>query len=165
MKRITDITNTKGIKLDNVKVPFQVKLLQYNINNILYKYNNKYCFPQYITKLKEEIINVIKESNLKDDKDAQELITKTRELYIALNDIPMANINEITIAVDNTLKYLLYSFNKDKTTITLEEEIKLLKELKLIKEVIEQNNIQPSERIKNTYKLMEQLKQSILNKL
>lgn len=165
MKRITDITNTKGIKLANVKVPFQVKLLQYNINNILYTYNNKYCFPQYITKLKEELINVIKESNLKDDKDAQELITKTRELYIALNDIPMANIPEITIAVDNTLKYLLYSFNKDKTTITLEEEIKLLKELKLIKEVIEQNNIQPSERIKNTYKLMEQLKQSILNKL
>lgn len=165
MKRITDITNTKGIKLANVKVPFQVKLLQYNINNILYYYNNKYCFPQYITKLKEELINVIKESNLKDDKDAQELITKTRELYIALNDIPMANINEITIAVDNTLKYLLYSFNKDKTTITLEEEIKLLKELKLIKEVIEQYNIQPSERIKNTYKLMEQLKQSILNKL
>jgi hypothetical protein len=164
MKRIFEITNTKGIKLDNVKVPFQVKLLQYTINNILYKYNNKYGFNIIINQLKEELIKAINDSNLKDDKDAQELITKARELYISLNSYTQDNTG-IDIAVDNTLKFLLYQFNRDKLIMTLQQEINLLNELKMTREIITTNNIPITERIKNSYQLIEQLKNSIITKL
>lgn len=164
MKRIFEITNIKSIKLDNVKVPFQVKLLQYTINNILYKYNNKYGFNIIINQLKEELIKAINDSNLKDDKDAQELITKARELYISLNSHIVDNTG-IDIAVDNALKYLLYQFNRDKLTLTLQQEINLLNELKMTKEIITQHNLPITERIKNSYQLIEQLKRSITSKL
>lgn len=164
MKRIFEITNTKSIKLDNVKVPFQVKLLQYIINNILYKYNNKYGFNIIINQLKEELIKAINDSNLKDDKDAQELITKARELYISLNSYTQDNTG-IDIAVDNTLKFLLYQFNRDKLIMTLQQEINLLNELKMTREIITINNIPVTERIKNSYQLIEQLKHSITSKL
>lgn len=164
MKRIFEITNIKAIKLDNVKVPFQVKLLQYTINNILYKYNNKYGFNIIINQLKEELIKAINDSNLKDDKDAQELITKVRELYISLNSYTQDNTG-IEIAVDNTLKYALYQFNRDKLTLTLQQEIRMLDELKMTKEIITQHNLPITERIKNSYQLIEQLKRSITAKL
>lgn len=164
MKRIFEITNTKSIKLDNVKVPFQVKLLQYTINNILYKYNNKYGFNIIINQLKEELIKAINDSNLKDDKDAQELITKARELYISLNSYTQDNTG-IDIAVDNTLKFLLYQFNRDKLIMTLEQEINLLNGLKMTRDIIIANNIPITERIKNSYQLIEQLKHSITSKL
>lgn len=164
MKRIFEITNTKSIKLDNVKVPFQVKLLQYTINNILYKYNNKYGFNIIINQLKEELIKAINDSNLKDDKDAQELITKARELYISLNSYTQDNTG-IDVAVDNTLKFLLYQFNRDKLIMTLQQEINLLNELKMTREIITINNIPVTERIKNSYQLIEQLKHSITSKL
>ena len=164
MKRIFEITNTKSIKLDNVKVPFQVKLLQYTINNILYKYNNKYGFNIIINQLKEELIKAINDSNLKDDKDAQELINKVRELYISLNSYTQDNTG-IDIAVDNTLKFLLYQFNRDKLIMTLQQEINLLNELKMTREIITTNNIPVTERIKNSYQLIEQLKHSITSKL
>lgn len=164
MKRIFEITNTKSIKLDNVKVPFQVKLLQYTINNILYKYNNKYGFNIIINQLKEELIKAINDSNLKEDKDAQELITKARELYISLNSYTQDNTG-IDIAVDNTLKFLLYQFNRDKLIMTLQQEINLLNELKMTREIITTNNIPITERIKNSYQLIEQLKHSITSKL
>lgn len=164
MKRIFEITNTKSIKLDNVKVPFQVKLLQYTINNILYKYNNKYGFNIIINQLKEELIKAINDSNLKDDKDAQELITKARELYISLNSYTQDNTG-IEIAIDNTLKFLLYQFQRDKLIMTLQQEINLLNELKMTREIITTNNIPITERIKNSYQLIEQLKNSIITKL
>lgn len=164
MKRIFEITNTKSIKLDNVKVPFQVKLLQYTINNILYKYNNKYGFNIIINQLKEELIKAINDSNLKDDKDAQELITKARELYISLNSYTQDNTG-IEIAIDNTLKFLLYQFQRDKLIMTLQQEINLLNELKMTREIITTNNIPVTERIKNSYQLIEQLKHSITSKL
>lgn len=164
MKRIFEITNTKGIKLDNVKVPFQVKLLQYNINNILYKYNNKYGFNIIINQLKEELIKAINDSNLKDDKDTTELLEKAREIYKSLNSYTQDNIG-IEIAVDNTLKFLLYQFQRDKLIMTLEQEINLLNELKMTREIITTNNIPITERIKNSYQLIEQLKHSITSKL
>lgn len=164
MKRIFEITNIKSIKLDNVKVPFQVKLLQYTINNILYKYNNKYGFNIIINQLKEELIKAINDSNLKDDKDAQELITKARELYISLNSYTQDNTG-IEIAIDNTLKFLLYQFQRDKLIMTLQQEINLLNELKMTREIITINNIPVTERIKNSYQLIEQLKHSITSKL
>ena len=164
MKRITDITNTKSIRLDNVKVPFQVKLLQYNINNILFKYNNKYAFQPVIDTLKAELVKAINDSNLKGNNEAQELITKSREIYITLNSYIVDNTG-IDIAVDNSLKYLLYEFNKNKLTLTIQQELILLNELKMLKDIITVNNITITERIKNAYKLIGQLKESIIAKL
>lgn len=164
MKRIYEIINTKSIRLDNVKVPFQIKLLQYNINNILFKYNNKYAFQPVIDTLKAELVKAINDSNLKDNNEAQELITKAREIYITLNSYIVDNTG-IDIAVDNSLKYLLYEFNKNKLTLTIQQELILLNELKMLKEIITVNNITITERIKNAYKLIEQLKESIIAKL
>lgn len=164
MKRIFDITNTKSIRLDNVKVPFQIKLLQYNINNILFKYNNKYAFQPVIETLKAELVKAINNSNLKDNNEAQELITKARQIYISLNSYTPDNTG-IEIAVDNSLKYLLYEFNKNKLTLTIQQELILLNELKMLKDIISTSNITITERIKNAYKLIEQLKHSITSKL
>lgn len=164
MKRIFEITNTKAIKLENVRVPFQVKLLQWQINQLLYAYNNKYAFEPIISQLKDDITKLVNDSNQKNDKDAQELITKARELYISLNSYIVDNTG-IDIAVDNTLKYLLYQFNRDKLTMTLEQEIRMLDELKMTKEIITQHNLPITERIKNSYQLIEQLKRSITSKL
>lgn len=164
MKRIFEITNTKAIKLDNVRVPFQVKLLQWQINQLLYAYNNKYAFEPIISQLKDEITKLVNDSNQKNDKDAQELITKVRELYISLNSYIVDNTG-IDIAVDNTIKYLLYQFQRDKLIMTLQQEINLLNELKMTREIITTNNIPVTERIKNSYQLIEQLKHSITSKL
>lgn len=164
MKRIFEITATKAIKLENVKVPFQVKLLQYTINNILYKYNNKFAFPQYINLLKSELTSIIKQSNLSEDKDATELLEKAREIYKSLTNYQPDNTG-IDDAIDSSLKYIMYNFTKDKLTMTLEKEMELLNELKLISIIIDTNNIQVTERIKNGRKLIEQLKTSIIAKL
>lgn len=163
MKRIADITNTKSIHLDNVKVKFQIKLLQYNINNILYKYNNKFAFPQYVEKLKSELTNTIKSANINDDKDATELLTKTRELYVKLCNHQPEYIEET--AIDNSLKFILFNFIKNKATLDIQQEIELLEELKMYKDIIAKNNIPATDRINNCYKLIEQLKNSIIAKL
>lgn len=164
MKRIIEITNTKAIKLENVRVPFQVKLLQWQINQLLYAYNNKYAFEPIISQLKDEITKLVNDSNQKNDKDAQELINKVREIYVNLNSHIVDNTG-IDIAIDNTLKYIMYNFTKDKLTMTLEQEIRMLNELKMTKEIITQHNLPITERIKNSYQLIEQLKRSITSKL
>lgn len=164
MKRVIEITNKKSIVLENVRVPFQVKLLQWQINQLLYAYNNKYAFEPIISQLKDDITKLVNDSNQKNDKDAQELINKVRELYISLNSHIVDNTG-IDIAVDNTLKYLLYQFNRDKLTMTLEQEIRMLDELKMTREIITVNKLPITERIKNSYQLIEQLKRSIISKL
>ena len=164
MKRILEITNTKSIKLENVKVSFQIKLLQWQINQLLYKYNNKYTFAPIINQLKDEITKLVNDSNLKNDKDSQELITKTRELYTSLNSYTQDNTG-IDIAVDNTLKFILYQFNRDKLTLDIHQKLDMLNELKMIKDVIISNNLPITERIKNSFKLIEQLKQAITTSL
>lgn len=164
MKKIFEITNARAIKLENVKVPFQVKLLQYEINQLLYKYNNRYAFAPIISQLQEEITKLVNNSNLKNDKDCQELITKTREIYKSLTSYKPDN-KDIDIAVDNTLKYILYQFNRDKLTLDVHQKIEILNELKMIKELITQHNLPITERIKNSYQLIEQLKRSIITTL
>ena len=166
MQRIIDITNIKSITLENVKVKFQIKLLQYNLNNALYKYNQKFAFPQFVDELKAEITNIIKASNLQDDKDAEETLTKARELYIILNNCTFNySAEELNNAVDTALKYILYNFNRNKQSMTIHNEIEMLQELKTIKDVIVINSMPTTDRIKNSYKLIEQLKNGIIAKL
>lgn len=164
MERIFEITNTKSIKLENVKVSFRIKLLQWQINQLLYEYNNKYAFPQYINLLKSELTSIIKQSNLSEDKDATELLEKAREIYKYLTNYQPDNTG-IDSAVDSSLKYIMYNFTKDKLTLTLQQEINFLNELKMTRDIITQHNLPITERIKNSYKLIEQLKRSIISKL
>lgn len=164
MKRIQEITEMPQIKLKNVKINFEVKLLQYQVNQLLYKYNNKYAFQQYITQLKEELVQLIKSNEqTTKNKQAFELLTTLRKLYTTLNK----HIAEKPTpdAIDNTLKYLLFNYTKNKPTITIVEELYLYNDLKLLKSIIEENNIPITQRITNTYKLISQLKLSITNKL
>ena len=166
MKRIIDITNIKSITLDNVKVKFTVKLLQYNLNNALYKYNQKFAFPQFVDELKSEITNIVKSANLSEDKEATEVLTKARELYTTLNNITFNyTIEELNESIDTAFKYILYNFIKNKATLDIQQEIKLLEELKMYKDIIAKNNIPATDRINNCYKLIEQLKNSIIAKL
>lgn len=166
MQRIIDITNIKSITLDNVKVKFTVKLLQYNLNNALYKYNQKFAFPQFVDELKSEITNIVKSANLSEDKEATEVLTKARELYTTLNNITFNyTIEELNESIDTALKYILYNFNKNKLTLSLHNEVDIIQELKTLKDVIAINNIQHTDRIKNSFKLYEQLKNSIIAKL
>lgn len=164
MKRIFEITNTKAIKLDNVKTSFRIKLLQWQINQLLYNYNNKYAFEPIISQLQKELTKLVNDSNIKTDKDHQELIAKTREIYKSLNLYKPDN-KDINIAVDNALKYLLYQFNREKLTLDIHQKLDMLNELKMIKDVITQHNLPITERIKNSYKLIEQLKQAITTQL
>lgn len=164
MKRIQEITNMPQIKLKNVKINFEVKLLQYQVNQLLYKYNNKYAFSAYLTQLKEELVQLIKSNEqTTKNKQAFELLTTLRKLYTTLNKYIAEK--PTPDAIDNTLKYILFNYSKNKPTITIVEELYLYNELKLLKSIIEENNIPITQRITNTYKLMSQLKLSITNKL
>jgi hypothetical protein len=166
MKRIIDITNTKHITLENLKVSFQIKLLQYNINNILFNYNNKYALQIYIDNLKKELVDTINKSNLKNDTDAKELLDKIRNIYISLNTYDISpTINDINLAVDNTIKYILFNYTKNKYTYTLNQLVELLQELKYIKSTIEEYKLDTTDRINNLYKLIEQVKTIIINSL
>lgn len=164
MKRIQEITNTPQIKLKNVKINFEVKLLQYQVNQLLYKYNNKYAFSAYITQLKEELVQLIKsnESTIK-NKQAFELLTILRKIYTTLNKHIAEN--PTPDAIDSTLKFLLFNYAKIKNTITIHQELDLYNDLKLLKSIIEENNIPITPRIKNTDILINQLRESIIKKL
>ena len=164
MKRIQEITNAPQIKLKNVKINFEVKLLQYQVNQLLYKYNNKYAFSAYLTQLKEELVQLIKsnESTIK-NKQAFELLTILRKIYTTLNKHIAEN--PTPDAIDSTLKYLLFNYSKTKATININQELVLLNELKLLKSIIEENNIPITPRIKNADTLRNQLKESVIKKL
>ena len=164
MKRIQEITNTPQIKLKNVRINFDVKLLQYQVNQLLFKYNNKYAISEYISQLKQDLIQVMKDNEkTTKNKQAFELLTAVRNLYTTLNKYHAEPATPE--AIDNTLKYLLFNYTKNKPTITIVEELYLYNELKLLKSIIEENNIPITQRITNTYKLISQLKLSITNKL
>ena len=164
MKRIQEITNTPQIKLKNVRINFDVKLLQYQVNQLLYKYNNKYAISEYITQLKQDLVQLMKD-NEKTTKNKQsfELLTAVRNLYTTLNKYIAENPTPDVI--DNTLKFLLFNYTKQKATININQELELLNELKLIRNIIENNKIPITSRVKNSYTLIQQLTESITKKL
>lgn len=164
MLRIQDITHNPSIRLKNVKINFEVKLLQYKLNQLLYRYNNKYAFPQYISQLCTEIVQLVKDNEkIAYNKQSIELLSKIRQIYTVL----WKNMKQQVTpeAVDNTLKYILYRYSNNKEKMTQLQEIEMYNELLLIKSVIEQNKIPTTQRITNTYKLILQLKEQIIKKL
>lgn len=164
MKRIQEITNTPQIKLKNVRINFDVKLLQYQVNQLLYRYNNKYAISEYISQLKYDLIQLMKENDkTTKNKQAFELLTAVRNLYTTLNKHIAEN--PTPEAIDNTLKFLLFNYMKTKATININQELEFLNELKLIRNIIENNKIPITSRVKNSYTLIQQLTESITKKL
>ena len=164
--RIQHIPNVHTIHLTNVKVSFKVKLLQYQLNEAIFKYSNKFALPIYTNALKTTIADLVIASNHNNDKEYTELINKARELYKTLNHFkPNYTYEEKTKAINETLKYLLYQFTKQKHNITLNDELELIKEIKLLFNYINDEKIYTTNRITNTRKLYNQLKASIINKL
>ena len=160
--------NIKSIKLENVKVKFTVKLLQYQLNNILFKYNQKYVFNEYISNLINELKTTVIESQpyQEKDKEVEELLLKTRDIINQLRGIKTpTDKQELNTAIDNTLRYILYNYTKKKADMSLYEEIEVLNEVKLIRQIIQTNNLDITPRIQNSYKLIAQLKENIINKL
>lgn len=164
--RIKHIPNVHTIHLDNVKVSFKVKLLQYQLNEAIFKYSNKFALPIYINALKTTIADLVIASNHNSDKEYTELINKARELYKTLNKYTCNyKYEEIAKAIDDTLKYILYQYIKAKHNITLNEELELIKEVKLLLNYIKEEKFYTTNRITNTRKLYNQLKESIINKV
>lgn len=163
MKKIEEL-KIKNITLENVKVKFQVKLLQYNLNSIIYRYRQKYAFKEIVDELINKLTKEVIKSNLKEDEEAGEIITKAREIIKQLI-IYSKNCNitpkEAQEGVDCSLRYILYYYSKNKERMELEEQIELLKELVLFKKVISNYNLNITDRINNAYKLEKQLRESI----
>ena len=164
MKRIQEITQMPQIKLKNVKINFELKLLQYQLNQLLYKYNNKYAFSAYIENFKKELVSLRNSYDraLK-NKQAEELLDRILDVYYYISvyeaETPTPD------AIDSTLKYLLFNYTQIKATIGINQELELLGELQLIKSIIKENHIPITSRIKNSFTLINQLKESIIKKL
>lgn len=166
MRRIEEIINCKSITLDNKQVKFQVKLLQYNINNLIFKYKNRYAFQEYIDEFIEKISNEVIKSNLKDDEEANEVITKARNIIISLKKHKtVPSKQELEQAIDSTLRFILYQYAKHKEEFGLYEQIELLQELKIIVKMITKNKITITPRINNAYALERQLMDRIAMQL
>lgn len=164
MKRIQEVTGVKRIELDNVKVSFPIKLLQWQINNLLFNYNNKYAYPHNISTLKKELVDIITKSKIKEDKQSGEILQKARTLYISLHTY-IYDIDEKEKAIDDTARYILYTYSKKKSVMTVTQQIEMLTEIKGLLQYISTNNIQPTERISNLSKLAQQLKDTIVAQL
>lgn len=180
MQKILELTNIKTIKLDNVKVNFQIKLLQWKINQLLYKYNYCYAFPYYVENFKIELCDLIRNSNLSEDKEAKELITKAKELYNIINQIKFEYTHEVFAdGVDKALSYIMYKYIKSKneqgySTYTPTQIINLTLEIKYFKDIVTTSDFkqayfnktlftkQQMDRVTNAFKLYEQLKQSVI---
>ena len=80
MKKIGEVLDLKAIQLKNTKVRFVVKLLQHRLNTIIYRYNQKFSFKEYIVALEKELTSVVLDSGLSEDKEAVELLGKVREI-------------------------------------------------------------------------------------
>ena len=159
MEKISVITTLKQITLENVKVSFKVKLLQYQLNNIIFKYNNKYAFDAFVVCFKEQISELMTNSSLKNEAEAKELFEKARALYKTLNEYKFnATQEEINEAVDNTLKYLLFQYTQNKNNMGLIEQYQFLLELKIIKQIINHYKVKQTDRIVNALRLLEQLR-------
>ena len=156
------------IQLKNTKVKFVVKLLQYHLNAIIYRYNQKFSFKEYIVALEKDLTSVVLDSGLSGDREAVELLGKVREIIRRLRehlktDAPsLIDLNE---AVDKSIRFVLFQYSKSKTDVTLRQMIDVLDEVKLLSRIVEENNLLVTDRVKNLRVLESQLKERIYNEL
>ena len=116
MKKIGEVLDLKAIQLKNTKVKFVVKLLQYRLNTIIYRYNQKFSFKEYVVDFEEDLTSVVLDSGLNGDKEAVELLGRVREIIRRLRehlktDAPsLIDLNE---AVDKSIRFTLFQYSKN----------------------------------------------------
>lgn len=160
--------NCKVIQLKNTKVRFVVKLLQYRLNTIIYRYNQKFSFKEYVVDFEEDLTSVVLDSGLNGDKEAVELLGRVREIIRRLRehlktDAPsLIDLNE---AVDKSIRFTLFQYSKNKEDMTLRQMIDMLDEVKLQSRIVEDNNLSVTDRVKNLRALENQLRNRICGEL
>ena len=147
---------------------FVVKLLQYHLNAIIYRYNQKFSFKEYIVALEKDLASVVLDSGLSGDREVVELLGKVREIIRRLRehlktDAPsLIDLNE---AVDKSIRFTLFQYSKNKADMPLRQMIDVLDEVKLLSRIVEENNLLVTDRVKNLRVLESQLKERIYNEL
>ena len=168
MKKIGEVLNLKAIQLKNTKVRFVVKLLQHRLNTIIYRYNQKFSFKEYVVDFEEDLTSVVLDSGLSEDKEAVELLGKVREIIKRLRGClreyapSLIDLNE---AIDKSIRFVLFQYSKNKVDMPLRQMIDVLDEVKLLSRIVEENNLLVTDRVKNLRVLESQLKERIYNEL
>lgn len=168
MKRIEELIGCKAIQLKNTKVKFIVKLLQCNLNAIIYRYNQKFSFKEYVVAFEKDLASAVLDSGLSEDKEAVELLGKVREIIRRLRgDLreyapSLIDLNE---AIDKSIRFVLFQYSKNKVDMTLHQMIDMLDEVKLLSRIVEDNNLSVTDRVKNLRMLEGQMKERICNVL
>ena len=168
MRKIEELVGCKAIQLKNTKVKFVVKLLQYHLNAIIYRYNQKFSFKEYVVDFEEDLTSVVLDSGLNGDKEAVELLGRVREIIRRLRehlktDAPsLIDLNE---AVDKSIRFTLFQYSKNKADMPLRQMIDVLDEVKLLSRIVEENNLLVTDRVKNLRVLESQLKERICGEL
>ena len=168
MKKIEEVTKCKVIQLKNTKVKFVVKLLQYHLNAIIYRYNQKFSFKEYIVALEKDLTSVVLDSGLSGDREAVELLGKVREIikrlreHLKMNALSLIDLNE---AIDKSIRFTLFQYSKNKEDMTLRQMIDMLDEVKLQSRIVEDNNLLVTDRVKNLRVLENQLRDRIYGEL
>mgnify|MGYP003478456976 CR=1 FL=1 len=156
------------IQLKNTKVKFVVKLLQYHLNAIIYRYNQKFSFKEYIVALEKDLTSVVLDSGLSGDREAVELLGKVREIikrlreHLKMNALSLIDLNE---AIDKSIRFTLFQYSKNKEDMTLRQMIDMLDEVKLQSRIVEDNNLLVTDRVKNLRVLENQLRDRIYGEL
>ena len=168
MKKIGEVLDLKAIQLKNTKVRFVVKLLQYRLNTIIYRYNQKFSFKEYVVDFEKDLTSVVLDSGLNGDKEAVELLGRVREIIRRLRehlktDAPsLIDLNE---AVDKSIRFTLFQYSKNKADMPLRQMIDVLDEVKLLSRIVEENSLLVTDRVKNLRVLESQLKERICSEL
>ena len=168
MKKIGEVLDLKAIQLKNTKVRFVVKLLQYRLNTIIYRYNQKFSFKESVVDFEEDLTSVVLDSGLNGDKEAVELLGRVREIIRRLRehlktDAPsLIDLNE---AVDKSIRFTLFQYSKNKADMPLRQMIDVLDEVKLLSRIVEENSLLVTDRVKNLRVLESQLKERICSEL
>lgn len=161
MNRVEEILKDLSvIKLDKEK-DIKIRLLQFRINELLFKFKNKYAFNLTIIRLVNELKQLIHNQTITDElKSNIKLIAQRLQDY---HDNYNPTIKDITNAVDNSCKYILFQYVKNKDTYNIHQLIYLNIEIKELIEIINTYNIEHTSRINNFFKLKEQVKERIIS--
>ena len=147
---------------------FVVKLLQYHLNAIIYRYNQKFSFKEYIVALEKDLTSVVLDCGLRGDREAVELLGKVREIikrlreHLKMNALSLIDLNE---AIDKSIRFTLFQYSKNKEDMTLRQMIDMLDEVKLQSRIVEDNNLLVTDRVKNLRVLENQLRDRIYGEL
>ena len=168
MKKIVEVINCKTIQLENVKVKFTVKLLQYHLNEIIYKYNQKFAFKEYCLAFNKELVDLVLNSGVHEDGDAKELVCKVRGVinYVRVYVRDYApSLHELNDAIDKSIRFILFQYSNNKVGMRMCDVFGMLQEVRLVDGIVRGNNLLVTDRVKNLRMLEKQLKERICDEL